>query len=245
MRHSNIAVLVTHKTLNGKIIFFTAKPPLSNQDKAMENCTRLKVTTCLYRGPIINARSLSTFISVIVSKDAPTNSVDVNMDASRRWTQWFECSENHLHSLYVTCNGWVMRPIHKSEHARPPRRTFDGGWQQETFLRAAMIRAFSKNATIERGIFVTKDSIPRWSRSAVQPKASSIFVPLQTFVKFDMSFGYQPTLLISEMLHEKNVPNNSFSSAAFCWFTAMVHQLYSRGLSSPVINLSRWNTTPY
>lgn len=99
-----------------------------------------------------------------------------------------------------------MRPIHKSKHARPPRRTFDGGWQQETFLRAAMIRAFPKNATIERGIFVTKDSIPRWSRSAVQHKASSIFVPLQTFVKFDMSFGYQPTLLISEMLHEKNVP---------------------------------------
>ena len=81
MRHSNIAVLVTHKTLNGKMIFFTAKPPLNNQDKAMENCTRLKVTTYLYRGPIINARSLSTFI---VSKDAPTNSVDVNMDASRR-----------------------------------------------------------------------------------------------------------------------------------------------------------------
>ena len=123
MRHSNIAVLVTHKTLNGKIIFFTAKPPLSNQDKAMENCTRLKVTTCLYRGPIINARSLSTFISVIVSKDAPTNSVDVNMDASRRWTQWFECSENHLHSLYVTCNGWVMRPIHKSEHAHTHTHT--------------------------------------------------------------------------------------------------------------------------
>lgn len=83
MRHSNIAVLVTHKTLNGKMIFFTAKPPLSNQDKAMENCTRLKVTTYLYRGPIINARSLSTFISGIVS-NAPTNSVDVDMDASRR-----------------------------------------------------------------------------------------------------------------------------------------------------------------
>ena len=101
MRHSNIAVLVTHNTLNGKIIFFTAKPPLSNQDKAMENCTRLKVTTYLYRGPIINARSLSTFISGIVS-NAPTNSVDVDMDASRRWTQWFECSEKHMHSLDVT-----------------------------------------------------------------------------------------------------------------------------------------------
>lgn len=168
------------------------------------------------------------------------------------WT-WMRQDDEHndLNALKSTCiawmlrNGWVMRPIHKSEHARPPRRTFDGGWQQETFLRAAMIRAFPKNATIERGIFVTKDSIPRWSRSAVQHKASSIFVPLQTFVKFDISFGYQPTLLISEMLHEKNVPNSSFSSAAFCWFTAMVHQLYSRGLSSPVINLSRWNTTPY
>lgn len=168
------------------------------------------------------------------------------------WT-WMRQDDEHndLNALKSTCiawklrNGWVMRPIHKSVHARPPRRTFDGGWQQETFLRAAMIKAFPKNATIERGIFVTKDSIPRWSRSAVQHKASSIFVPLQTFVKFDMSFGYQPTLLISEMLHEKNVPNNSFSSAAFCWFTAMVHQLYSRGLSSPVINLSRWNTTPY
>ena len=133
------------------------------------------------------------------------------------WT-WMRQEDEHndLSALKSTCiawmlrNGWVMRPIHKSEHARPPRRTFDGGWQQETFLRAAMIRAFPKNATIERGIFVTKDNIPRWSRSAVQHKASSIFVPLQTFVKFDMSFGYQPTLLISEMLHKKNVPNNSF-----------------------------------
>ena len=191
MRHSNIAVLVTHKTLNGKNDFFLHH--LVTKMKQWRIVPVLKLQPVYIVAPSSTQEvRLSTLILVSVSKDAPTNSVDVDMDASRRWTQWFECSENHLHSLYVTCNGWVMRPIHKSVHARPLRRTFDGGWQQETFLRAAMIKAFPKNATIERGIFVTKDNIPRWSRSAVQHKASSIFVPLQTFVKFGMSFGYQP-----------------------------------------------------
>ena len=42
---------------------------LLNQMKATRTQTLLKVTTCLYRGPNIRARSLSTLIEVSVIKD--------------------------------------------------------------------------------------------------------------------------------------------------------------------------------
>lgn len=55
--------------------------------------------------------------------------------------------------------GRVTRPTPRSVLARQRNQNFDGGWRDDTFVRATMIRTLAKNVMMESAIFIVIKNI--------------------------------------------------------------------------------------
>lgn len=97
-----------------------------------------------------------------------------------------------------------MTPTQRSVVARQPSNTFDGGWRDDTFLRAAMIRTFCRNAVADRRIFNADRNVCRWllkpgtqNKSWIDARFLSLFLSL---VKFPLILGLKYKISISYIL---------------------------------------------
>jgi len=88
-------------------------------------CALFDVTTCLYFNPIINARSLSTLIAVIVNKDTEARVKLAIRYKENEYIQRFQSSLT-IEIQRIMPRGSAIRPIQMSVDARLLSKSLDG-----------------------------------------------------------------------------------------------------------------------
>ena len=79
-----------------------------------------------------------------------------------------------------------MTPILRSDQTRHFNNSFDDGWRDDTLGRAAMIRAFPRNAATDIRMFNVKINVFSSSTTPLQQKDSAKVVSFPSFVKLAM-----------------------------------------------------------
>ena len=143
---------------------------LKSQRAIIRTFTLHAVTICLYLSPSNRARSLSTLIAVIVNKDTPANTKPVVLKRIQKASQPNQRSGERKRPLRRGCE---IRPTPISVHAKQLSKSFDGGWREDTFRRAMMIKIFPKIAVMDRGTVNVKDNI-LWLAAAPRPEVQII-----------------------------------------------------------------------
>ena len=77
----------------------------------------------------------------------------------------FQCSYTITNSK-VTNRGSAIRPTQRSVVVRVQSKCLDGGWSEDSLRRATKIRAFSRNAVMDRKEFKTEINV-NWCVSAI------------------------------------------------------------------------------
>ena len=97
-------------------------------------------------------------MAVNVNKDTPDNTKPDMMTASLAYRQRLQCSWTK-DIQWVAARGWVARPTNKSVVARLRYKSLDGGWRDDSLLRATRIRKFPRNAVMERKMLIAEKEI--------------------------------------------------------------------------------------
>ena len=149
---------------------------------------RLKVTVCLYLSPNNRARSLSTLMAVIVSKDTKHSARLVALTAVYEYSQRPQCSWTK-DIKKVAVRGWQTRHTNRSVVARLRYNSLDGRWREDFLWRATRMTEFPRNAVTERRMLTAaKETILGWGQPAKglegEHISSNVFVCVPHLVKF-------------------------------------------------------------